>query len=92
MRSLHKKTLSCRIGATALALLGVMGAAWAEPPVSFDSLLHEMTDPTAVAKLDRPAFITSQASSYDRASKNPADANGWFANHDWNQLLGSNEH
>ena len=63
------------------ALLGAIGAiVAAAEPVTFDSLLDEMVDRTAVARFPSPAYTCAQASSYDRASKSPDE--GWFANND----------
>jgi hypothetical protein len=59
--------------------------------VTIESLLTEMTDYEAVARLPEPAFIVKQASSYDRASKGADDAKGWFANNDWSKFIRSEE-
>ncbi|WP_257282840.1 glycoside hydrolase family 172 protein [Endozoicomonas sp. SESOKO1] len=48
--------------------------------VSFKSLLEEMTNREALAREDKYDFTLAQASSYDRASKSPAE--DWFANGD----------
>lgn len=56
-------------------------AAVAAMPVTLDSLLDEMTDRAALARLPDPAYTCRQASSYDPASKGP-DQPGWFANND----------
>ncbi len=77
--------------AVAVCLASAAAPALAAPPVTLESLLHEMTDPAAVARIDVPAFTTHQASSYDRASTVPADARGWFANHDFGQFIRSEE-
>ncbi len=52
--------------------------------VTFESLLAEMVDRDALARWPEPAYVTRQASSYDRRSTTPSDAteNGWFANQD----------
>ncbi len=52
--------------------------------VTFDSLLHEMTDRTAVTQWPVNQYQSLQTSSTNRASKTPADPNGWFANNDCN--------
>lgn len=65
-----------------LALAGVSRGA-----VTLESLLKEMTDQTAIARFPDPAFTVVQASSYDRATKDPKDAKGWFANGDANKFI-----
>ena len=57
------------------------------PPISLDSLLTEMTDRPAIARLPDPAYTCRQSSSYDRKSKDPSDPEGWFANGDYNQFI-----
>jgi hypothetical protein len=59
--------------------------------ISTSSLLNEMLDRDAVARFPQPAYVTSQASSYDRQSVSP-DKPGWFANNDWSQFLRSEAH
>ena len=59
--------------------------------VSLASLLDEMVDREAVARWPHPEFTLKQASSYERDSKTPDDADGWFANHDWSWFLRSEE-
>ncbi len=54
--------------------------------VNATSLLRELNDPTAVARWPEPAFVTLQSSSFDRATKTPSDAEGWFANNDCGQF------
>ncbi|MBL9121692.1 MAG: DUF2961 domain-containing protein [Phycisphaerae bacterium] len=54
--------------------------------VTFRSLLQEMTDPTAVAKLPDPAYRQMQASSYNRASTKRGEP-GWFADSDGEGFL-----
>ncbi len=64
----------------------------ATPPVTFVSLLAEMTDRAAAARFPSPAYRCSQASSYDRASDDPDDHDTWFANADvsqWARSCGS---
>ncbi|MDR2438315.1 MAG: DUF2961 domain-containing protein [Planctomycetaceae bacterium] len=53
--------------------------------VSLSSLLDEMVDRDSVTRFPDPAFTCVQASSYDRAAKNPAE--NWFANGDASQFL-----
>jgi len=55
--------------------------------ITTESLLCEMTDLRRLAELPVPAYTTKQFSSYDRRSKTPADAKGWFENHDRGQYL-----
>lgn len=55
--------------------------------VTVRSLLHEITDYDSVARWPDPEYVCRQASSYDRASKTEADPAGWFANHDQNQFI-----
>ncbi len=55
--------------------------------VTSQSLLEEMTDYDAVARLPEPAYTCQQASSYDRATRTPDDPKGWFANNDQNQYI-----
>ena len=59
--------------------------------VTFESLLNEMIDDTAVARWPQPAYTCRQFSSYDRASVAP-DKPGWFANNDFSNFLRSEEH
>ena len=49
--------------------------------ITLESLLGEMVDRDHLARLPEPAYVTGQASSYDRAFVTP-DKPGWFANHD----------
>ena len=50
--------------------------------ITFDSLLDEMVDRSAIARFPDPAYTCKQASSYDRASATPDDQHTWFANGD----------
>jgi hypothetical protein len=59
----------------------VARSAMGAEPVTIESLLREMTDPTNLARLDDPSFTLGQFSSYDRASVAPEQP-GWFANDD----------
>jgi hypothetical protein len=67
-------------------LLAASTAAFSQP-VTLKSLLGEMIDRDATAKWPIPAYTLKQASSYDRATKDPADAKGWFANKDYEQFI-----
>lgn len=66
--------------ATASCCLGADGA------VTLESLLTEMIDRDAVARWPAPAFVSHQASSYDRHSKSP-NLPGWFSNSDYSQFI-----
>jgi hypothetical protein len=72
---------------TTCAALAIL-AAWTGPvpaenaTVTLESLLREMTDRDAVARWPLPEYACRQASSYDRKSRTPNDAAGWFANGD----------
>ncbi|ALJ04715.1 hypothetical protein APS56_06015 [Pseudalgibacter alginicilyticus] len=52
--------------------------------ITVESLLNEMVDRDAVARFPKINFRLKQESSYNRASKTPADTVGWFSNHDFN--------
>jgi hypothetical protein len=58
-----------------------------EAPITLQSLLEEMINPDHLALWPEPAFVTHQASSYDRRSKTPKDPDGWFANNDFCQFI-----
>ena len=51
--------------------------------ISVLTLLHEMVDLDHLARLPGARFTTGQTASTDRRSKQPSDANGWFANDDF---------
>ncbi|MFO0836474.1 MAG: glycoside hydrolase family 172 protein [Phycisphaerales bacterium] len=69
-------------------LFAVASVALAAPPqVTFQSLLSEMTDRSAVARYPVPSYLCAQASSYDRASTSPSNSDTWFANGDYNQFI-----
>jgi len=53
--------------------------------VTLSSLLEETSDLERLTRFPSPPYITRQSSSYDRASKTPTDAAGWFANDDRGQ-------
>ncbi|MCW5776973.1 MAG: hypothetical protein KIS87_11085, partial [Phycisphaeraceae bacterium] len=73
--------------ALALGLLACHAASGGPPAVSLASLLAEMIDRDAIARLPSPWYTCAQASSYDRRSISPDDAEGWFANHDVGQFI-----
>ena len=86
----------------ALAAGLLLSNAWAgEPAVTLESLLQEMVDREAVARWPQIPFTCRQASSYDRRSKSPDNATGWFANTDnmdgsgaslrWEEVAGRRE-
>ncbi|MBX3111695.1 MAG: DUF2961 domain-containing protein [Fimbriimonadaceae bacterium] len=68
-----------------MTLLPLLIAAIA-PQVSVESLLPEMTDLHRLYLPPSPAYTCSQASSYDRRSKTPGNAD-WFANGDAGHFL-----
>ena len=70
---------------SAFARSGAPGTELVEAPgeISVRSLLREMVDLGAVARLPDPPYVARAASSYDRRSVSPASADGWFANDDW---------
>jgi hypothetical protein len=68
------------------ALLLVSNAAFSQT-IMLSSLLREMTDRDAAARWPAPAYTLKQASSYERASTNPAVAATWFANKDYEQFI-----
>lgn len=53
-------------------------------PISIESLLNEMVDREAVTHFPESNFRLKQESSYNRKSKTPDDAKGWFNNKDHN--------
>lgn len=55
--------------------------------ISMSSLLDDMTNLAAMAEFPDPPYVTRQFSSYDRASKSPADPKTWFANNDCGNYL-----
>ncbi len=76
-------------GSRALALLalGALSTGALAVEVTLRELVNDMTDLVAATRMPTPFFTTHQASSYDRASKTPEDANGWFANGDAGRFL-----
>ena len=67
-----------------LCLVGVTLQVRASEPVTIESLLQEMIDRDAVVRFPERDFRLKQHSSYNCASKTPADEKGWFMNHDYN--------
>lgn len=66
--------------------LMLSGAAGAQT-VTTGGLLKQMTDLDWLTQRPKPYFSAAQASSYDRASKTPADPKTWFANGDAGQYV-----
>lgn len=56
-------------------------------PITFQSLLAELTDAQKLATFPDPAYTCAQASSYDRASDGHASDEKWFANNDFGQFI-----
>lgn len=75
----------CNILILIILSIVVVGCQSAEP-VTIESLLKEMVDRDQLARLDEPAYTCGQFSSYDRRSTSP-DADGWFANRDWDNYV-----
>ncbi|MBI5830863.1 MAG: DUF2961 domain-containing protein [Armatimonadetes bacterium] len=67
----------------AVALIALLSPA--AQALNLASLLSEMVDRDALARLPEPAYTCRQFSSYDRAAKDPE--HDWFANGDVNQYL-----
>ncbi len=67
--------------AAALLLLPLIGSD-ARAQIDLDSLLEEMVDRAAIARLPDPPYTCRQFSSYDRGSVSPDDPETWFANYD----------
>lgn len=59
--------------------------------VSLPSLLEEMVDRGALARVPEPWYTCAQASSYDRRSVSADDAEGWFANADADKYIRTEE-
>ncbi|MEE9128877.1 MAG: glycoside hydrolase family 172 protein [Phycisphaerales bacterium] len=83
------QSLTRRAAWTVLATLSSASTTLAEQPqlVTFDSLLAEMIDRTALAEFPDPPYTCKQFSSYDRRSVAPNDPQAWFANGDRGQYL-----
>lgn len=54
--------------------------------ITFQSLLGNMLDRSAIAEFPENDFVCRQASSYDRKSQQPGNAE-WFANDDWSNFI-----
>lgn len=71
-----------------LLLAALLGSGCTTPKrITTGTLLAEMTDLARLAEFPDPAFTCRQFSSYDRASRSPADAETWFANRDYGNFL-----
>ena len=81
----------CFAAVAALSALVVVGhpARAQGGPVTTRTLLQEMCDRDALARLPRKEYVSHQASSYDRASTTPSAPATWFGNHDWSQFIRS---
>ena len=62
-------------------------AAESAPAVTLESLLEEMLDRAAAARLPEPTFVLKQASSHDRRKNDPVNAATWHSNVDHGQFL-----
>ncbi|HEX3602064.1 MAG TPA: glycoside hydrolase family 172 protein [Lacipirellulaceae bacterium] len=71
----------------AINFLCLDGRAFGAQTISLNSLLDEMINRDALARLPSPAYTCRQFSSYDRDSKNPDDRSTWFANWDRSQFV-----
>ena len=80
--------------AVLLGLVMTCIAAGDERVITTESLLQEMIDRTAVARLPEPAYRCLQASSFNRASKvrGEGGTDGWFANEDWSRFIREETH
>lgn len=72
-----------------LAMLAAGGARGGDV-VTLVSLLDEMVDRDALARLSEPGYECGQASSYQRLSVSP-DEEGWYANQDWSHFIRKEE-
>lgn len=70
-----------RHGLAAWLLLSTATALGAQPTITLESLLREMSDPDALTRFPRPAYRSLQVSSYNRESVH-RDRPGWFADSD----------
>ena len=65
--------------------------AMADPVISLKTLLHEMTDRSALARWPENTYTCKQFSSYDRSSHNMTDKRAWFGNFDQGQFIRQEE-
>ena len=78
-----------RVSGTFATVFLLVSSAHAET-VSIESLLSEMVDRSAIARMPDPSYLSLQASSYNRQQVAP-DQPGWFANQDWSHFIRSEE-
>lgn len=77
-------TLTAKLIVTGVFCAAGSSGLMATEPVSMESLLIEMVGRDSVAKFPETDFRLKQESSYNRASKSPGEAKGWFNNKDNN--------
>ncbi len=85
-----RSSVSCAAGArlvlVAAALSMTAASAAGAENITLETLLREMVDRDALARLPAVSYAAGLASSYDRRSVAP-DQPGWFANDDNNQYI-----
>jgi len=69
-----------------LTMMGIASSAHAGGTVTMASLLKEMIDRDAIAKIPSPYYVCKQASSWDRR-QTVVGGKDWFANRDYDQFL-----
>lgn len=74
----------------AAGVVSSAGTGVSAEPIEFGGLLKQMIDRARVAEFPDPEFVCRQASSYNRRSRTPGNAE-WFAGHDFDQFYGSIE-
>ena len=74
---------------TIVTMAGVPKAAASEA-VNLGSLLEAMVDRASVAEFPQPEFVCKQASSYNRRSRAPGDAD-WIVGGDFDQFYGCDQ-
>lgn len=76
------------LGSATLLWLGVVIAllAGCSRPISTSTLLSDMVDLDRLCEMPCPVYKCEQASSWDRASKQPGTPE-WFANNDFSQFI-----
>ncbi|QNN23083.1 DUF2961 domain-containing protein [Planctomycetales bacterium ZRK34] len=68
-------------------VLAATGRLTAAEPITFATLLNEMTQRETLAQWPAATYTCRQASSYDRASTSEQDKSTWFANADRSQFV-----
>lgn len=88
----HRSKISLTALASLFLLRGLLGSGTSthaqtagESPIAIASLLTEMIARDSVARFPTVDFRLKQQSSYNRASKSPAEKKGWFTNKDYNK-------